>query len=49
MSKESLRFSGTEIDKWKFCSSKSRIAIDDLDIDVVLISDKFACWEKGFK
>lgn len=46
MSKEFLKFEVTEIKTQNFHPSKSFIAIDNVDIDNILLSDKLAYKEK---
>ena len=48
-SKKFFKFDVIQMEKQMFHSSKRPIAIDDVDIDKILISNKFACAKKDFK
>ena len=49
MSKEFLKFADVEIKKRKFPSSKGPIDVGDVNIDKIVISNKFSCTKRGSK
>ena len=46
MDKVIIKFSGSEIEKWKLCSCKNPIFLEDVDSDDVLRSNKVCSGEK---
>ena len=49
MSKKALKFSNIEVNKKKFHASKQSIALNSVNLNPILISDKFEHSNKGFK
>ena len=49
MGKENITFDNIEVEKHEFHWHKSPISINDVDVSKVLVSNKVAFGEKGFK
>ena len=49
MSKKTLKFDNVEVNKKEFHTSKQPIALDLVNVDQILISDKFKHSDTGFK
>ena len=49
MSEKTLKFGDVEVNKKEFCVSKKPIALNLVDIDKIVISDKFKHSDKGSK
>ena len=49
MSKKALKFNNIEVNKKKFHASKQSIALNSVNLNPILISDKFEHSNKGFK
>ena len=49
MSKETLKFDNTEVNKKDFHASRQPIALNLVNVNEILISDKFEHSDKGFK
>ena len=49
MSKETLKFDNVEINRKEFHNSKQSIALDLVNVNEILISDKFKHSDTGFK
>ena len=49
MGKENITFDNIEVEKHEFHWHKSPISIKDVDVSKVLVSNKVAFGEKGFK
>ena len=47
--KRIIKFDDTEIEEYKFHQYKSPISIDDIDINEIVVSNKFAFGKQGFK
>ena len=48
-SEKTFKFGDIVVDKKEFHASKQPIALDLVNINQILISDKFECNDKGFK
>ena len=49
MSEKTLKFNNIKINKKDFHKSKQAIHLDSVDIDQIVVSDKFKHSEEGFK
>ena len=47
--KQIIRFGNIEIEKQKFHQDKSTILIENIDVNKIIVSNKFSFGEKGFK
>ena len=48
MDKKIIKFYDTETEQYKFRQYKSPILIDNIDINKIVVSDKFSFGRKGF-
>ena len=48
MDKKIIKFYDTETEKYKFRQYKSPILIDNIDINKIVVSNKFSFGKKGF-
>ena len=46
---KNIKFDDSEIEEYKFHQYKSPISIDDIDINEIVVSNKFAFGKQGFK
>ena len=49
MGKEIMTFGDIEVQKYKFCQSKSPVSINDVDISKIVVSNRILFAERGFK
>ena len=49
MDKKVIKFDGTEIEEYKFHQYKSPISINTIDVNKIVVSNKFPFGKQGFK
>ena len=49
MDKKVITFDGTEIEEYKFHQHKSPILINTIDVNKIVVSNKFPFGKQGFK
>ena len=49
MDKKVIKFDGTEIEEYKFHQHKSPISINTIDVNKIVVSNKFPFGKQGFK
>ena len=49
MEKKIIKFDDTEIEKYEFHQYKSPISINDIDIDKIVVPNKFAFGKKNYE
>ena len=49
MNKKNIKFDGTELEEYEFYQSKIPISINDIDINKIVVSNKFPFGKQDFK